>query len=118
MQTPEVALREITDSDLPLIFKGLSNPAVTKYYGVSFDSVEETREQMEWYSSQKTSGRGQWWLIMLEGEPVGAAGYSDLDEEGNLELGFWLYPEYWGKGIMRSIFPEILKRSKGFSDPS
>jgi ribosomal-protein-alanine N-acetyltransferase len=56
-------LRQIIDSDLENIFKGLSHPEIIKYYGVSFDSLEKTKEQMTWYADLEKNDIGIWWSI-------------------------------------------------------
>ena len=59
IKTERILLREITDSDLENIFKGLSNPDVIRHYGISFDSLETTKEQMIWFGEKKQ----MWWAI-------------------------------------------------------
>lgn len=49
IKTERLLLREIVESDLQNIYNGLSNPLVIKHYGVSYDSLEDTKEQMVWY---------------------------------------------------------------------
>lgn len=46
LQTKRLILRQIIPTDIQDIYKGLSNPEVIKYYGVSFDSLAGTAEQM------------------------------------------------------------------------
>lgn len=103
------SLRSIRESDLNAVFKGLSDPAVVRYYGVSYDSLEATREQMSWFQSQEDNGTGKWWAVVDEqGQFVGAGGLNDM-KEGNVEIGFWLYPEYWGRGLMTQLLPQIVR---------
>jgi len=59
IQTDRLLLREIIDSDVNNIYKGLSHPEVIQYYGISFDSLEATKEQMSWFADE----RQQWWAI-------------------------------------------------------
>lgn len=47
MKTGRFLLREIIESDLQNIYRGLSNPRVIKHYGVSYDSLEVTKSQMD-----------------------------------------------------------------------
>ena len=51
IQTPRLLLRPFVDSDLENVFKGLSHPAVIKHYGISFNSLEATQEQMDWFAN-------------------------------------------------------------------
>lgn len=48
LQTKRLILRQIIPTDIQNIYNGLSNPKVIKYYGVSFDSLAATEEQMTW----------------------------------------------------------------------
>ena len=43
LKSTRIALREIVESDIENIFKGLSNPDVIKQYGISFDSYTNTQ---------------------------------------------------------------------------
>lgn len=99
----EIRLDPVTDTDLPHIYRGLSDPRVVAYYGVSYDSLTACQEQMEWYAELTRTERGAWHLIRSKhaGEPLGAIGYNDADPtHKRAELGYWLYPEHWGKGVM------------------
>ena len=128
MQTERFLLREIEDQDIHHIFRGLSHPDVIRYYGVSFMSLEATKEQMEWYANLKQTSKGLWWAIFtkITNEFCGAGGFNDRDAQTKkAEIGFWLLPEYWGKGIMQETMPRILqagfeqldlKRIEGFVD--
>ncbi|WP_245984008.1 GNAT family N-acetyltransferase [Gillisia mitskevichiae] len=105
-----IELRSIIDSDQENIFFGLSNPDVIKYYGISFNTFEATREQMIWFQNLEKNGTGKWWTIYssITGEFLGAAGFNDLNKElKKAEIGFWLLPEFWGKGYMQEAMPLI-----------
>lgn len=106
IRTDRLLLREITDLDLENIFKGLSNPKVIKYYGISFDSLEATKEQLIWFADQKQ----MWWAICsLDNKTFyGAGGLNDIDDKENkAEIGLWLLPDFWGQGIMKEALPLI-----------
>lgn len=106
IKTDRLLLRQITGLDLENIFKGLSNPDVIQYYGISFDSLEATEEQMIWFADKKQI----WWAICsLDNKTFyGAGGLNDIDDiENKAEIGFWLLPDFWGKGIMKEAMPLI-----------
>ncbi|MCB0651418.1 MAG: GNAT family N-acetyltransferase [Saprospiraceae bacterium] len=110
LTTPRLRLRPITDQDLPHIFKGLSHPDITKYYAVSFDSLEATRAQMTWFANLEKTGTGIWWAVCdrNNGDFLGAGGFNNLSREHQkAEIGFWLLPAHWGKGIMKETLPLI-----------
>lgn len=103
LESEKVHLRKIENSDLEHVFRGLSNPDIIKYYGVWYDSLRATKAQMKWYDQLEKSGTGQWWAVCSkrEKEFLGAVGLSSLSTKNKkAEIGFWLYPEYWGKGLM------------------
>lgn len=53
IKTERLLLRQFADSDLENVFKGLSHPEVIKYYGVSFQTLEATKEQMLFFADLK-----------------------------------------------------------------
>ncbi len=63
--TQRLILRSIQDSDLQNIYRGLSNPKVIKHYGVSFSSLEKTKEQMDWYRQLQENETGMWFAMGL-----------------------------------------------------
>ena len=101
LQTKRLLLREIEDSDLSKVFEGLSDPKVVKHYGVSFTSLEATREQMDWYSNMMKNDTGRCWAICVS-ESNEFAGVITLPfwekQHRKAELGYWLLPAYWRNG--------------------
>ena len=109
-------LRQFVYSDLEDVFKGLSNPAVTAYYGVSYDTLEATKAQLTWFAELEKKNTGIWWAICskTDGAFLGAGGLNDVSlENKKAEIGFWLLPSHWGKGIMSETMPLIF--SHGFN---
>lgn len=103
IKTTNLWLKQFTDSHMPQVFEGLSNPDVIKYYGVSYLTLAETQNQMKWFKSLEENGSGIWWAIhsLDNGHFYGAIGFNNLSKEHRkAEIGFWLLPPYWGKGIM------------------
>lgn len=65
---------------------------------------------MEWFSELERTGSGIWWAICSSEDRVfyGAAGlYFIKPEFRKAETGFWLQPEFWGKGIISEAMPVI-----------
>lgn len=106
IKTDRLLLRKITDSDLENIFNGLSNLRVIKHYGISFNSLEATKTQLAWFADSKQF----WWAICsIDNETFyGAGGLNDFSiEHKKAEIGLWLLPDFWGKGIMAEVLPLI-----------
>lgn len=110
IKTDRLLLRPIAQNDIQNIYKGLSHPDVIKYYGISFTSLEATEEQMIWYQQLEENETGIWWAISsIDGQTFyGAGGFNNLSKQHKkAEIGFWLLPEFWGKGLMQEAFPLI-----------
>lgn len=103
-------LRAIEETDIQNIFKGLSNPEVTRYYDIHFDTLSATEEQMMWYADLLRHKTGMWWAICSADGAVfyGAVGFSNRSAtHQKAELGFWLLPEFWGMGLMQETVPVL-----------
>lgn len=117
METENYILKEIESSDIEKIHKGLSNPEITRYYDVHFPTIEDTKEQMEWYRNLKIEGTGIWWGIYdkQNNEFCGAGGFNGLDKQHKkAEIGLWLLKEFWGKGILKEVMPKLFEQ--GFTE--
>lgn len=109
--TSRLRLQKIERTDQQFIFKGLSHPEVIKYYGVNYSTLEEIEEQMIWYENLEKSGAGLWWSIRLKEDDsfCGAIGYNDYNPiHQKAEIGFWLFPEFWGKGIIKESAEKLI----------
>ena len=82
---------------------------------------------MDWYANHEKNETGQWFAICSKsGTFYGAGGLNDRNPQNcKAEIGFWLLPEYWGRGIMGEAMPQIidygfnnlnLHRIEGFVD--
>jgi [ribosomal protein S5]-alanine N-acetyltransferase len=110
LQSDRLLLRQIVDTDIEHIFKGLSHPDVITYYGVSFMTLEETKEQMKFFADLEEQETGIWWAVCSKatGDFYGAGGFNNWSKEHRkAEIGFWLLPDCWGNGIMAEAMPLI-----------
>lgn len=117
LNTQRFNLREFTKNDLSNIYLGLSHPEVIKYYGVSYTSKEAAKEQLEWFKNLEKEETGIWWAISSKenSQFLGAVGFNNLSKiHRKAELGFWLLPEFWKKGIISEVLPEVV--DFGFKD--
>lgn len=111
METIHFLLRSFEEEDLVSVHAGLSNPEVIKYYGVSYTSLDETREQMRWFNNLEKSETGKWWAICSKDNTAfyGAIGINDISTEHKKgEVGYWLIPDFWGRGIISEVLPVVI----------
>lgn len=110
IKTDRLLLRQFVESDLENVFKGLSHPDIIKHYGISFDSLESTKEQMTWFADLEKNETGMWFAVCSIDNKTfyGAGGLNDLSKEHKkAEIGFWLLTDFWGQGIMKEAMPLI-----------
>jgi ribosomal-protein-alanine N-acetyltransferase len=106
LHTDRFLLRQFHADDLASVFEGLSHPDVIRYYGVSYSNLEETNDQLMWFNDLQKNETGIWWAICDIGNHkfYGAIGFNDLSKtDQKAEIGFWLLPGYWGKGIVKEV---------------
>ena len=112
IKTDRLLLRQFVDNDIENVFKGLSDPNIIKYYGISFNSLEATKEQMIWFADLEKNETGIWWAICSLDNKIfyGGGGLNNLSKEHKkAEIGFWLLTDFWGQEIMREAMPLICK---------
>lgn len=107
-------LKEIVSEDIDFIFKGLSDPEVYRYYGVRLLSREDALMQMNFYKQLRQEHVGHWWIISdRSGTFFGAIGLNDYDKQrSTIEIGYWLIPEFWGRGIVADCLPLVEKYAR------
>ena len=116
MQFPEIKtkrclLRQVVSEDKPDILRGLSNPAVTEFMPIHYTSIEDVDNQMEFYDNHWQFQTGIFWAIewVETNALTGVIGLYDINTFHNsAEWGFWLLPEWRGKGIIGEAGPLVL----------
>ncbi|HYY55586.1 MAG TPA: GNAT family protein [Candidatus Dormibacteraeota bacterium] len=95
-----VTLRPPVPEDVPHIVRWLADVEVSRMLGylqIAFSEAQET----DWLKKLAENQNGVFWVIEVDGKPVGTSGIRDIDwknqhgESGTL-IG---EREYWGKGI-------------------
>ena len=111
LETERYILAGVEPADQEFVFRGLSDPAVIPFYGVSYSSFEETSSQMDFYASIWANQTGCWWKIIdrASNQPIGACGINNYQSaHEKAELGYWLLPLAWKKGVMKEVLPVVL----------
>lgn len=109
--TDRLLLRPMAPTDIHDVFRGLSDPEVIRHYGVSFLTLEATKEQMDWYAALEADGTGRWWAICSVSDRtfLGAIGLNNIVHAHRRgELGFWLLPTHWRKGYITEALPPVI----------
>lgn len=112
LETDRFYLKKIEREDQPFIFEGLSHPMVIPFYGIRYYTLKATKSQMEFYEHIWKEQTGCWWKIVQKetGKSMGACGMNFYNEQKQkAEIGYWLLPKYWKKGIMQEVLPEMIK---------
>lgn len=81
-----------------------SHPDLIKYYGVNFQTLEATKEQMTFYADLEKDETGIWFAVCsLDNNTFyGTGGLNSLSKEHKkAEIGFWLLTNSWRQGIMK-----------------
>lgn len=110
IKTERILLRRFEPNDIDNVFKGLSDPIIIKHYGISFETLEATKEQMLWYEELEKNETGMWFaLCSLDNKTFyGAAGLNGRNKQHKkAEIGFWLMKEFWGQGIIKEVIPIV-----------
>lgn len=110
IKTERLLLRQFNEGDLENVFKGLSHPDIIKYYGVSYQTLESTKKQMDFFADLEKNETGIWWAVCsLDNKTFyGAGGLNNLSKaHRKAEIGFWLLKDFWGQGIMTEVMPLI-----------
>src|SRR5205809_5051609 len=102
IETPRLHLREMSEADVPFLYKMLSDPLVMRFYPRTL-SLPECEN---WFSKQKIryqdSGHGLWLVTEhLTNIPLGQAGlcYQPVEGKDYPEIGYMFYHTNWGKGF-------------------
>ncbi len=111
MKSERLLYKKIESVDIEFIYKGLSDPELTKHYGVHFRTLEETQEQMKWYENLVEEDEGIWFKVQHteSGNWIGASGFNDWNHQNKTaEIGCWILPEFWGKGLGTEVMEWII----------
>lgn len=111
LTTERFLLQEIMADDQGFIFEGLSHPQVILFYGVSYGSFDAVKAQMDFYRDMLANDTGTWWKIVEKGtgDKIGAIGFNNYNiRHSRTEIGYWLLPLYWKKGIIQEVLPVMI----------
>jgi ribosomal-protein-alanine N-acetyltransferase len=112
LTTERLLLRAPAPGDAPALFRIMSDPRVTRYFGtVPMTSPDEAARRVEGFQSSFQEHSGIRWAITLResGEYIGSCGYWRLiPAHFRAEIGYELAPEFWGHGLMTEAIGAVL----------
>ena len=119
LETVHLVLRALRMEDAGFIFKEWGDPVVTYY--MRDEEPLKTREQAEEMlrplQTPEKMPDFRWWGIEIkaEGHLIGTCGYCRWDKQHHhAEIGYDLWPDYWGQGLMPEALRALLRF--GFKD--
>ena len=102
IRTPRLSLRRLTLEDAEVFYVLGSHPEVIRYaQRQPLRSLEEARERLREAPLRDYATHGCGRLLVIEnesGKPIGWCGLKYVDELGEVDLGYRLLPEHWGRG--------------------
>lgn len=106
LETERLILRKWTRDDSGALLEILRDPQVARFIadGKPF-TMEKVKGFLAWAETfERANGFCRWKVIeKASGEIIGSAGFARIDETGEIELGFLLAQNAWGKGFATEI---------------
>lgn len=102
LETNRLTLRPLKEDDLESVIKLNSDPEVVKYITGGLPmSKEQTQTRFNFYlDHQKKHNFAIWAIINKEDSAfIGLCGLQFLEDSPNVEVGYRLAKDFWGKGL-------------------
>jgi ribosomal-protein-alanine N-acetyltransferase len=100
-ETARLRLRPFVPGDFEELFRLYSDPEVMRYIGQGVRTPEETEQGLNrGLGHWRDRGFGMWAAYdKASGKFVGRCGIQPLHDTGQVELGYALHQEFWGRGL-------------------
>lgn len=102
LETERLFIQPFTPADLPLLIEQRSDPEVNKYLGgTKLQNAETLTGRINFYiECYEKHGFGMSAMIWKKtGEVIGWSGLQPLDWTTDIEVGYGMVKEFWGRGI-------------------
>lgn len=102
LETERLKIRKFTRDDLPWLIEMRVRPEVNRYLGgTKLQNPEAITRRMDFYfDCYEKFGFGQCVMASKEtDEIVGVSGLQPLEDTGEIEVGYSLYPQFWRMGF-------------------
>ena len=104
--TPRLACRKFIADDLPAFARLYTDPDIMRHLadGVAFTPRQVAERFARVQAHYRRQGFGMWAIVDRHtNKIIGRAGLQHLSEVDEVEVGYALFPEYWGKGLATEI---------------
>lgn len=112
LETERFLLRAVTLDDVADIFRIMSDPRVTRYFGTPpMTGSEQAQQRVQAIQTAFQEQAGVRWAIAerVSGQLIGSAGFWRLIKpHDRAEVGYELAPEWWGQGVMPEALAAML----------
>lgn len=104
LETKRLILRHMEIGDLASLYAFYSDPEVRRYFPDGTLTLEETREEVEWFLNghPKFPDLGLWATVLKKtNQLIGRCGllHWTIDGQDEIEVAYLLGKEYWGQGF-------------------
>jgi [ribosomal protein S5]-alanine N-acetyltransferase len=113
LETERFLLRAATFNDVADMFRVMSDPQVTRYFGMPpMATLAEARERVQMIQTAFQEQNGVRWVIAdrASGQLIGTCGFWRLIKpHDRAEIGYELAQEWWGQGVMTEALAAMLQ---------
>lgn len=113
LRTPRLRLRALALADAPEMFRHECDPRVTRYFGrAPVASLAAMEAKIAGIAADVAAGKVINWVLAdaATGELIGSACLWHWDpSRGCAELGYWLAPSRWGRGLVGEALVPVLE---------
>src|SRR5687767_3867968 len=100
IETERCRLREMNTGDATKIYELNLHPDILRFTtDPPFESVQAANQFIQQYDAYAKTGMGRWAVeLKTTGEFIGWCGLKLHSDENEVDVGYRLLPEFWGKG--------------------
>lgn len=117
LETNRLILRRMVEEDVDAIYALRSNPEVMKYIPKTCESREVALEFFKTIDNNLMKNEGITWAIAMKENPskmIGSIGIWRFQPENfRGEVGYYLLPDFWRKGILKEALRPVLEFAFG-----
>lgn len=100
-------IRKMRKADADMLYRLLSNPAVMRYLETPYNAKQSER----FLYTAGLSEAPRIYAVEERGNFIGYVIYHAYDEE-SMEIGWVLFPEFWGRGYASALTDQLIARAK------